>query len=122
MSTVEGDKGAASIRSDSALKPDDKAAGGTLPSKLSTATSGSGWTKVRCPCCVSEQVEPLVLVKLGQKVGPETKRWLIKLIGAPQKDGGERHRDCGAHVSLVSLPERGLVAFDCICICSLHGR
>uniref|UniRef100_A0A3B3VKR9 Anoctamin n=1 Tax=Poecilia latipinna TaxID=48699 RepID=A0A3B3VKR9_9TELE len=47
-----------------------------------------GWTKVSCPCCASERVEPLVLVKLGQKVVPETKRWLIKLIGAPQKDGG----------------------------------
>ncbi|XP_028264084.1 anoctamin-10 [Parambassis ranga] len=88
MSMEEGDKGAASVQSDLALQPQDKAAGGMLPSKLSTATSGSGWTKVRCPCCVSEQVEPLVLVKLGQRVGPETKRWLIKLIGAPQKDGG----------------------------------
>ncbi|XP_077423506.1 anoctamin-10 isoform X2 [Vanacampus margaritifer] len=36
----------------------------------------------------SERIEPLVLVKLGEKVRPETKRWLIRLIGAPQKDGG----------------------------------
>lgn len=28
------------------------------------------------------------MVKLGEKVRPETKRWLIRLIGAPQKDGG----------------------------------
>ncbi|XP_077452034.1 anoctamin-10 isoform X1 [Stigmatopora argus] len=53
-----------------------------------TATTGPGWTKVTCPCCVSDQIEPLVLVKLGEKVRPETKRWLIRLIGAPQKDGG----------------------------------
>ncbi|CAF97506.1 unnamed protein product [Tetraodon nigroviridis] len=57
--------------------------------KVSGASSRQGWTKVSCPCCVSEDIEPLVLVKLGQKVGPETKRWLIRLIGAPQKDGGE---------------------------------
>uniref|UniRef100_A0A3B4H7X2 Anoctamin n=1 Tax=Pundamilia nyererei TaxID=303518 RepID=A0A3B4H7X2_9CICH len=56
---------------------------------LSKPSAGSGWTKVSCPCCFSERVEPLVLVKLGGKVGPETKRWLIKVIGAPQKDGGE---------------------------------
>lgn len=53
-----------------------------------TAATGTGWTKVSCPCCMSHQVDPIVLVKLGQKVRPETKRWLIKLIGGPQKDGG----------------------------------
>lgn len=61
--------------------PSDKA--------TATAATGPGWTKVSCPCCVSERVEPLVLVKLGEKVRPETKRWLIKLIGTPQKEGGE---------------------------------
>lgn len=57
--------------------------------KLSVIASGPGWTKVSCPCCVSDRVEPLILVRLGEKVRPETKRWLIKLIGAPVKDGGE---------------------------------
>ncbi|MED6288376.1 hypothetical protein CHARACLAT_025859, partial [Characodon lateralis] len=63
-------------------------AGGKAPSKLTAHSFTPGWTKVSCTCCVSERVEPLVVVKLGQKVIPETKRWLIKLIGAPQKDGG----------------------------------
>lgn len=65
-----------------------EAAGGKVLSKLSSSSFTPGWTKASCPCCVSERVEPLVVVKLGQKVSPETKRWLIKLIGAPQKDGG----------------------------------
>lgn len=65
-----------------------EAAGGKMLSKLSSSSFTPGWTKTSCPCCASERVEPLVLVKLGQKVSPETKRWLIKLIGAPQKDGG----------------------------------
>ncbi|XP_038161525.1 anoctamin-10 [Cyprinodon tularosa] len=57
-------------------------------SKLSAPSFTPGWSKASCPCCHSERVDPLVLVKLGEKVSPETKRWLIKLIGAPQKDGG----------------------------------
>lgn len=57
--------------------------------RLSSASGGPGWTKVSCPCCVTEQVEPLVLVKLGEKVCPDTKRWLIKLIVTPQKEGGK---------------------------------
>lgn len=60
-----------------------------VPTKVSAAFARQGWTKVSCACCASEHIEPLVLVQLGQKVGPETKRWLIRLIGAPQKDGGE---------------------------------
>uniref|UniRef100_A0A3Q2R1T8 Anoctamin n=1 Tax=Fundulus heteroclitus TaxID=8078 RepID=A0A3Q2R1T8_FUNHE len=63
-------------------------ADGKTPSKPSAPSSTPGWGKVSCPCCASERVEPLVLVKLGQKVIPETKRWLIKLIRAPQKEGG----------------------------------
>ncbi|KAM8893023.1 anoctamin-10 [Spinachia spinachia] len=53
-----------------------------------SATAGLGWTKVSCPCCKSELVEPLVLVILGKKVRPETKRWLLRVIGAPQGEGG----------------------------------
>ncbi|XP_061140230.1 anoctamin-10 isoform X2 [Syngnathus typhle] len=73
------------------------------------ATTGSGWTKVSCPCCVSEWVEPLVLVKLGENVRPETKRWLIKLIGTPQKDGGAAllahpGEDATGDIIMVSAP------------------
>uniref|UniRef100_A0A3B4ZQR1 Anoctamin n=1 Tax=Stegastes partitus TaxID=144197 RepID=A0A3B4ZQR1_9TELE len=76
----------------------------------STAASiGPGWTKVRCPCCLSDRVEPLVLVKLGGKVGPETKRWIIKLIGTPQKDGGagllaHPGEDASGDIIVVSAP------------------
>ncbi|XP_037110166.1 anoctamin-10 isoform X1 [Syngnathus acus] len=73
------------------------------------ATTGPGWTKVSCPCCVSEWVEPLVLVKLGENVRPETKRWLIKLIGTPQKDGGAAllahpGEDATGDIIMVSAP------------------
>uniref|UniRef100_G3NG32 Anoctamin n=1 Tax=Gasterosteus aculeatus aculeatus TaxID=481459 RepID=G3NG32_GASAC len=56
--------------------------------RTAPATAGPGWTKVNCPCCKSERVDPLVLVKLGPKVRPETKRWLLRVIGAPQQEGG----------------------------------
>lgn len=62
--------------------------------KFSSVSSGLGWTKVSCPCCVKERVEPLVLVKLGGKVCPDSKRWLIKLIESPQKDGGNVFNIC----------------------------
>ncbi|KAA8592026.1 hypothetical protein FQN60_017400, partial [Etheostoma spectabile] len=74
--------------SETAQQPEGKTSAGKALSKLSATTIGPSWTKVNCPCCVSERVEPLVLVKLGEKVRPETKRWLVRLIGAPQKDGG----------------------------------
>ncbi|XP_056138107.1 anoctamin-10 [Lampris incognitus] len=48
----------------------------------------SGWTTVSCPCCMLEQVEPLVMVQLGEQVTPETKKWIIKLIESTEKDGG----------------------------------
>lgn len=65
-----------------------EAAEGSLLSRLSAIVSGPGWSKVSCPCCVSERVEPLVMVTLGAEVAPETKRWLLRLIGTSQKDGG----------------------------------
>ncbi|XP_068459931.1 anoctamin-10 [Clinocottus analis] len=70
------------------VKTPARAAMSKLGAELGAATVGPDWTRVSCPCCVSERVEPLVLVKLGEKVRPETKRWLIRVIGAPQKDGG----------------------------------
>ncbi|XP_027887975.1 anoctamin-10 [Xiphophorus couchianus] len=92
MSKAADDEGVPGGRGEppgtSAQQVGGEAAGGKLPSKLSASSFTPGWTKVSCPCCASERVEPLVRVKLGPKVVPETKRWLIKLIGAPQKDGG----------------------------------
>lgn len=100
MSKAGGDEGGG----ETAQQPEDTAPAEKAPSKLSATTIGPGWTKVSCPCCASERVEPLVLVKLGEKVRPETKRWLLRLIGAPQKDGGEGSNDrddlsCRAHLS-----------------------
>lgn len=88
MSKAGGDEGCDVSSSETAQLLEDKTPAEKTPTKLSAATLGPGWTKVSCPCCVSERVEPLVLVKLGEKVRPETKRWIIRLIGAPQKDGG----------------------------------
>ncbi|KAK9517167.1 hypothetical protein VZT92_025055 [Zoarces viviparus] len=85
MSKAGGDEGGGSS-SETAEQPEAKTPAAL--SKLSATNVGPDWTKVSCPCCVSERVEPLVLVKLGEKVRPETKRWLIRVIGAPQKDGG----------------------------------
>ncbi|XP_063730476.1 anoctamin-10 [Eleginops maclovinus] len=87
MSKAGGDEGGGGS-SETAQQTEEKTPGGKLLSKLSATTIGPGWTKVSCPCCDSQRVEPLVLVKLGEKVRPETKRWLIRVIGAPQKDGG----------------------------------
>ncbi|XP_067091624.1 anoctamin-10 [Osmerus mordax] len=46
------------------------------------------WSKVRCPCCLSDRVEPLVLIQLREEVHPDTKRWFISRIEASNKDGG----------------------------------
>lgn len=73
---------------------DEKTPEGDVLNRLTAGSAGPGWTKVSCPCCESEEVEPLVLVKLGEKVRPETKRWLIRLIGATQKDGGQLNNNC----------------------------
>ena len=47
------------------------------------------WSKVSCPCCLSDKVEPLVLIQLREEVHPDTKRWFISRIEASKKDGGE---------------------------------
>ncbi|XP_070829307.1 anoctamin-10 isoform X2 [Chaetodon trifascialis] len=88
MSKAGGDEGGDGSSGETAQQPEDQTLAGKALTKASAGSIGPGWTKVSCPCCVSERVEPLVVVKLGEKVRPETKRWLIRLIGAPQKDGG----------------------------------
>lgn len=85
MSEPAADGGPADGGWETGRPPHDK----LPPTRGGAALPRQGWTKVTCACCASEHIEPLVLVKLGQKVGPETKRWLIRVIGAPQKDGGE---------------------------------
>lgn len=85
----EDSRSAGGSNSQKVQQLEDETAGEKVMGKLNTTTIGPGWTKVVCPCCVSERVEPLVLVKLKEKVRPETKRWLIRLIGASQKDGGK---------------------------------
>ncbi|CAB1425195.1 unnamed protein product, partial [Pleuronectes platessa] len=95
--------------------------------KPGATTTGPGWTKVGCPCCVSERVEPLVLVKLGEKVRPETKRWLIRLIGTSQKDGGaglmaHPGEDAGGDIIVVSAPRCTLLrATEELGLCKLYG-
>ncbi|XP_027127904.1 anoctamin-10 isoform X2 [Larimichthys crocea] len=106
MSKAGGDEGGDGGSGETSQQPEDKV---PAVSKLSGAAIGPGWTKVSCPCCVSERVEPLVLVKLGGKVRPETKRWLIRLIGAPQKDGGAAllahpGEDASGDIIVVSAP------------------
>ncbi|XP_041693166.1 anoctamin-10 isoform X2 [Coregonus clupeaformis] len=67
------------------------------------------WTQVSCPCCVSEQVEPLVYIKLSNNIEPVTKRWLISLIEASKRHGGAAllahpgEDECG-DVIVVSAP------------------
>ncbi|XP_072519154.1 anoctamin-10 [Salminus brasiliensis] len=46
------------------------------------------WSKVSCPCCISAQVEPLVLIQLAENVQPNTKQWIMAMISAPQVSGG----------------------------------
>ncbi|KAK7891976.1 hypothetical protein WMY93_023939 [Mugilogobius chulae] len=95
--------------------------------KLAAAsTSGPGWTKVSCSCCMSHRVDPLVLVKLGPKVRPETKRWLLKLIGTPQKDGGagllaHPGEDASGDIMVLSAPRCTLLrATEELGLCKMY--
>lgn len=96
--------------------------------KFSSVCSGPGWTKVSCPCCVEERVEPLVLVKLGGKVCPDTKRWLLKLIGNPQKDGGAAllahpGEDATGDIIVVSAPRCTLLrATEEFGLCKMYNN
>lgn len=46
------------------------------------------WSKSSCPCCVSSEVEPLVIIQLAENVESNTKRWIMDMISAPNKAGG----------------------------------
>ncbi|XP_029697164.1 LOW QUALITY PROTEIN: anoctamin-10 [Takifugu rubripes] len=123
MSQPAGDGGSA----DSSYVGDPERQEKVVVTKASAASPCQGWTKVRCACCVSEHVEPLVLVKLGEKVGPETKRWLIRLIGAPQKDGGAAllahpGEDATGDIIVVSAPRCTLLrATEDLGLCKMYS-
>ncbi|XP_068168693.1 anoctamin-10 [Antennarius striatus] len=108
MSKADVDEGLHGSSSDTAQQLGDKTPVGTVLTQPGISL-GPGWTKVSCPCCVSKRVEPLVLVRLGEKVRPETKRWLIRLIGSPQTDGGAAllahpGEDASGDIIVVSAP------------------
>ncbi|XP_064191976.1 anoctamin-10 [Anguilla rostrata] len=67
------------------------------------------WTQVSCPCCHSDQVEPLVLIKLGPKITPATKKWIISRIEARETEGGAHllahpGEDSDGDIILVAAP------------------
>ncbi|XP_058252824.1 anoctamin-10 [Hemibagrus wyckioides] len=57
-------------------------------SSLAEAISPESWSKVSCPCCVSSEVEPLVLIQLAENVEANTKQWIMAMISAPNNAGG----------------------------------
>ncbi|XP_059190380.1 anoctamin-10 [Centropristis striata] len=128
MSKAGGDEGGGGSSSETAQQPEDKSPSEKVLSKLSAASIGPGWTKVSCPCCQSERVEPLVLVKLGEKVRPETKRWLIRVIGTPQKDGGAAllahpGEDATGDIIVVSAPRCTLLkATEELGLCKTYSK
>lgn len=59
-------------------------------SSVAETVAPESWSKVICPCCVSSEVEPLVLIQLAENVESNTKQWIMSMISAPNKAGGER--------------------------------
>ncbi|XP_017329518.1 anoctamin-10 [Ictalurus punctatus] len=57
-------------------------------SSVAEAMAPESWSKVSCPCCVSSEVEPLVLIHLAENVESSTKQWIMSMISAPHKAGG----------------------------------
>ncbi|XP_068595448.1 anoctamin-10 [Brachionichthys hirsutus] len=125
MSKPDVDEGSDGSSSNTAQQLEDKSPVGKVLSRPGNPF-GAGWTKASCPCCVSERVEPLVLVKLGEKVRPETKRWLIRLIGTPQKDGGAAllahpGEDASGDIIVVSAPRCTLLrATEELGLCKMY--
>jgi len=58
-------------------------------STLTKVTGPCSWSRVSCPCCISSHIEPLVLIQLAENVQPITKQWIMSMISAPVKAGGE---------------------------------
>ncbi|XP_039619756.1 anoctamin-10 isoform X1 [Polypterus senegalus] len=40
----------------------------------------SSWNRGTCQCCLSNRIQPLVVIQLDKKILPETKKWLISKI------------------------------------------
>ena len=99
MSSAGSDAGDGGLGSPQTKTPEEKASG------AATGGDGSGWTRASCPCCVSGPVEPLVLLQLRAGLQKQTKDWVITLIAAAVKQGGEECVCCGSLVSQV--PQRG---------------
>ncbi|CDQ59508.1 unnamed protein product [Oncorhynchus mykiss] len=105
MMTSLGDKGEGHRETTALLGNEDE---GSVQTQTKVLNQGS-WTQVSCPCCVSEQVEPLVLIQLSDNIQPVTKRWLISLIEVSERDGGAAllahpgEDECG-DVIVVSAP------------------
>ncbi|XP_055796384.1 anoctamin-10-like [Salvelinus fontinalis] len=103
--TSLGDKGEGYRETTALLGNEDE---GSVQTQTKVLNQGS-WTQVSCPCCVSEQVEPLVLIQLSDNIQPVTKRWLISLIEMSERDGGAAllahpgEDECG-DVIVVSAP------------------
>eukprot|EP00063_Salmo_salar_P005019 XP_013979854.1 PREDICTED: anoctamin-10-like isoform X2 [Salmo salar] len=103
--TSLGDKGEGHRETTALLGNEDE---GSVQTQTKVLNQGS-WTQVSCPCCVSEQVEPLVLIQLSDNIQPVTKRWLISLIEVSERDGGAAllahpgEDECG-DVIVVSAP------------------
>ncbi|KAK3565135.1 hypothetical protein QTP86_034392 [Hemibagrus guttatus] len=57
-------------------------------SSLAEAISPESWSKVSCPCCVSSEIEPLVLIQVAENVESNTKQWIMAMISAPNNAGG----------------------------------
>ncbi|KAI5105450.1 hypothetical protein C0J45_5122, partial [Silurus meridionalis] len=57
-------------------------------SSIAEAMAPQSWSKVSCPCCVSSEVEPLVIIQLADNVESNTKEWIMAMISASHKSGG----------------------------------
>ncbi|KAM9470538.1 anoctamin-10 isoform 1-T2 [Clarias gariepinus] len=57
-------------------------------SSVAATVSPESWSKVSCPCCVTSEIEPLVLIQLAETVDSSTKQWIMAMISASHKAGG----------------------------------
>ncbi|KAL4623498.1 anoctamin-10-like [Arapaima gigas] len=76
---------------------------------LAEVLKGGSWTQPTCLCCSSNNVEPLVLVQLADRIDPVTKKWIISRLEAPMKEGGaallvHSGEDDGGNVLVLSAP------------------
>ncbi|KAL2093683.1 hypothetical protein ACEWY4_010995 [Coilia grayii] len=90
----------------------------------------SGWSPSPCSCCKSDCVEPLLLLLLGEKVEPNAKKWMMRLLAKSPTQGGagllvHPGEDDFSDVLLLSAPRCTLLqaAEDLgLCRADLHGE